>query len=177
MWEGAGLDWSWDVVVAVDGASMLKRSLMPLLEKAAELLVVDWAGAGAEKPPEKSPKSLPKLSFRADGIDGGGGVGLGGGAGFASKKLPPLSTELVTEGCLAWPVGGAKPEKGTDLVGCVCEGEAKDSEPKASPIPPNACAFVCDCVGELSWGDCMPPKALIFEDDACWGGGAAGLEA
>ena len=114
---------------------------MPLLVAVVGLFIVDWAGIGDEKPPVKSPKSLPKLSFRAAGIVC---VGLGGGAGLLSKKLPPLNADLVTEGCLACPVGAVKPEKGADLAGCACGVEVKESEPKASPIPPSACALDCD---------------------------------
>ena len=73
-------------------------------------LVGKGGDAAAE---EKSPKSPPKDSFRGAGI--GGDVGLGGGAGLASKKEPPLSEDLVAEGCLVWPVGEVRPANGDGL--------------------------------------------------------------
>jgi len=97
-------------------------------------------GAGDMTAEEKSPKSPPKLSFRAVMTDG---VFLGGGAGFMSKKLPPLNADLVVEGCRAWPVGDVRPEKGAGLADC-CGGEVNDREPNASPRPPSACAFDID---------------------------------
>ena len=173
---GTGFDGRCDV--GAEDMLMSNRSPIPLPETVEGVLIVDWAGIGAAKPPAKSPKSLPKLSFRAAGIVCEAVcAGLGGGAGLLSKKLPPLSADLFSDGCLAWPVGGVNPAKGADLTGCACGGEEKDSEPKASPIPPSACALDCDCIGDVVVGDCIPPNALMLEAAACCGGGAAGLEA
>jgi hypothetical protein len=52
---------------------------------------------------------------------------------------------------------------------------AKESELKASPSPPSACAFDEGWVGDAR-GDATPPKAFKFDPAGCCGG-AAGLEA
>lgn len=89
---------------------------------------------------EKSPKSPPKLGCRAFCM-GGEVVCFGGGAGLASKKLPPLSG---LEACRVLFVGDARPEKADGFaVACVGCGELKDREPNASPSPPSDCAFDC----------------------------------
>lgn len=77
--------------------------------------MTDGSGAGAATADEKSPKSAPKLSLRAAVVRcccEGGDVGFGGGVGFMSKKLPPLSEDLAREACREWPVGDVRPEKG-----------------------------------------------------------------
>jgi len=76
----AGLD-------CVDGEERPKRSLD----------LVGWdGGEGAEEKSPKSPKPLLVLRGAGAGADC-----FGGGAGFASKKLPPLR-ELF---CRPWVVG------------------------------------------------------------------------
>lgn len=111
---------------------------MPLLPAAAAcgfgaVRVVRGGDMVAE---EKSPKSLPKDSLRIVVV--GGEVGFGGGAGLASKKLPPLRglDGFVVEGCRAWDVGEVKPEKGVGAGAAGTCGEAKEREEKASFMPP-----------------------------------------
>ena len=79
-----------------------KRSPIVLLAAGGLL-----TGGGVEVADEKSPKS-PKLLFGCRTGCGGGDVTLGGGAGFASKKLPPLSADLFAEDCRKWPAGAVK---------------------------------------------------------------------
>lgn len=118
--------------------------------------------AGGEAAEEKSPKSPKSLSRALNCCDGGDAVALGGTAGLLSKKLPPMR---VAEGFaagaaagLACPAGGEKFENGEGLACCV--GFENESEPKASPKPPNA--ELADCAeGEDNGGDCMPPKAFM----------------
>lgn len=122
------------------GEAREKRSPMPLLAAGGLFMVV--VAGGEVTAEEKSPQSAPKLSFRAVAVGcGGGGVCFGGGVGFMSKKLPPLSDDLVIEGPLEWPMGDVRPENGDALAACCSGGEVKESEPKASPSPPSACAL------------------------------------
>jgi hypothetical protein len=119
-----------------------------VLKPVGLLLVMDDWGAG-EVAEEKAPKSESKSLCAKE-------VCLGGTAGLASKKLPPLSADVVgfaAEACFALPAGGMKLEKAAGLAGC-CVGEENESDPKASPNPPSA--ELADCAGA---DDCMPPKA------------------
>lgn len=150
-----------------------------LMSKRPPILLVAGGGAFAEAgggeaaADEKSPQSPPKLSFRGAGAGFaagcmGGDMTFEGGAGFASKKDPPLSAGLAVEdGCRVWPVGDVRPEKGDGLT-CCCGGDwPNESEPNASFIPPNELAFEGCWVGDVSGGDCMPPKAPMFDCGCC----------
>lgn len=66
---------------------------------------------------EKSPKSAPKLSlcFLLLVVTGAVVLGFGGGAGLASKKLPPLSDVFWVDACRECPDGEAKFAKGEDF--------------------------------------------------------------
>lgn len=95
------------------GAETSKRSPM-LVVAAGGLLVTELNDGGEAAAVEKSPKSPPKLSFLAVVMGSEGGeVGFGGGAGLASKKLPPLNADdLLNEAFLVCPAGDVKPENG-----------------------------------------------------------------
>lgn len=85
----------------LEGAGMSKRS--PMLLFVVGGLLADVGGDAGEK----SPKPLLMLSFLACMVVdcAGGEACFGGGAGFVSKKEPPLSTPLGLEAaCLAWAV-------------------------------------------------------------------------
>ena len=102
----------------------------------------DVTGEAAD---EKSPKSPPKLSLRGADTTGcvGGEACFNGGAGLESKNDPPLSAGFeMLDGCLVLPVGDVRLENGDGLV-CVCGGELKDRELKASFMPPNCCGGGC----------------------------------
>lgn len=138
----------------------------PMLLLVAGGLFMPVGGGGGEAAEEKSPQSLPKLSLRGAGAGcEGGDIGLLGCAGFMSKKEPPLKAGLdVDEACRECPVGEVRPAKGDGLACCAGGDWLKDSELKASFIPPKDCAFDCGCwVGDVSGGDCMPPNAFILD--------------
>jgi hypothetical protein len=88
---------------------------MALLLK-PEDLVTEETGAG-DVAEEKAPKSESKLLSCANAVE----VDLGGTAGLVSKKLPPLSADVVcfeTDACFACPAGGEKFEKAAGRAGC-----------------------------------------------------------
>lgn len=92
------------------GAPISNRSPMPELAGTGDLAGIG-AGDGADV---KSPKSPNPLDTRAAcGLDAGAAADLGGGAGLASKKLPPLR-ELVRA------AGEVRLEKAEGLGGCCC---------------------------------------------------------
>lgn len=73
---------------------MSKRSVIVLAAAGGLFVALEKDGiaagaAGGEAADEKSPKSPPKLSFRACG------VGFAGAAGLESKKDPPLRADLL----------------------------------------------------------------------------------
>ena len=102
--EGAGFEGA--------GAPISNRSPMPELAGAGDLVDIGaGAGDGADV---KSPKSPNPLDMRAGcGLAAGAAEGLGGGAGLASKKLPPLR-ELVRD------AGEVRLEKAEGLGCCCC---------------------------------------------------------
>ena len=92
------------------GAPISNRSPMPELAGTGDLAGIG-AGDGADV---KSPKSPNPLDTRAAcGLDAGAAADLGGKAGLASKKLPPLR-ELVRA------AGEVRLEKAEGLGGCCC---------------------------------------------------------
>lgn len=91
------------------GEDMLKRSPIELEMLDGGGLFVEVTGDGAD---EKSPKSPPKLLLGFRCAWTAGGFSLGGGAGLASKKLPPLR-ELF---CRPWAVGEVRPENAAGLA-------------------------------------------------------------
>jgi hypothetical protein len=138
------------------GAPISNRSPMPELVGTGDLVdICAGAGAGADV---KSPKSPNPLDMRAGcGLAAGAAEGLGGGVGFASKKLPPL-IELVRD------AGEVRFEKAEGLGCCCCccetDGPPKFKPPKASAMPPKEDVETAgDCIG----GEAKPPKA--FEED------------
>lgn len=156
---GAGLDRlkaDAEVEVAgLEGAGALMSNKSPMPELAGAGDFVDMgagAGGGADV---KSPKSPNPLDMRAGwGLGTGAADGLGGGAGLASKKLPPLR-ELVRD------TGEVRFEKAEGLGCCCCccgAGEPpKFKPPKASAIPPKEDV---EAAGDCNGGEVKPPKAL-----------------
>lgn len=137
----------------------LRSNKSPILLDAAGWPPAIWLPIGDVTADEKSPKSPPTLSFRLDCV--GGDDGFGGGAGFMSKKLPPLNgLGVFIELCLEWLDEDVRLENGAGFVCDVC-GEAKERDENASFSPPRACVFVW--LGEVNGGDCIPPNTLTLE--------------
>lgn len=134
---------------------------------------------------------MPKVLLAAAGAGAGaagccrgGEKSLGGGAGFGSKKLPPLSELFWVE----WPVGEARLEndeavgRGGDCMppnksafkcdlGAAACGLGAALVGGGDCMPPKTLLLACCCTGEVIGGDCIPPKRSRFDD--CGFGGAA----
>lgn len=160
---GAGLDkLKADAEVefaGLEGAGALISNKSPMPELAGTGDFVDMGAGAGDGADVKSPKSPNPLDMRAGwGLGAGAAEGLGGGAGLASKKLPPLR-ELVRD------TGEVKFENAEGLEGCCCcccgAGEPpKLKPPKASAIPPKEDV---EAAGDCNGGEVKPPKA--FDDD------------
>lgn len=131
---------AWVGLSGVAGVGCEPRSnKSPILMDGADGPSVLGFPVGEVTADEKSPKSPPKLSVRLDCMIGDDC--FGGGAGFTSKKLPPLSGFcLLIEVCLELLDGDVRLENGADFVCDDC-GE-KEREENASFNPPRVCAFV-----------------------------------